>query len=305
MHYIFKNDNLNENLTYLINSIVDTCISEVERINTISENYRKTPHLIIIHKIKNLKIWKELGISLQYSSDNTFTRYSIDYWLERLVKNLVKTKKVTNTASEYVKLKKVNAQDSKIAYSLEDGTKLILDLKAIPEDNKYILMEYTKVVYNKNYDRNDIFREMLDVNLSDRYNFCLDFYLFFTYGAIIKEYGSKISDELEKMRKSNSKIFTYEQKQIIATNLNYINKIIMEDIRKANLNKNDEKTKSYIAELKRAYERFLDWYVFDKKPSYIDIKIDDNLNIYFNINIHYAFVFKSGNDCEDLPKLGD
>lgn len=305
MHYIFKNDNLNENLTYLINSIVDTCVSEVERINTISESYRKTPHLIIIHKIKNLKIWKELGISLQYSSDNNFTRYSIDYWLERLVKNLVKTKKVTNTASEYVKLKKVNDQDSKIAYSLEDGTKLILDLKAIPEDNKYILMEYTKVIYNKNYNRNDIFREMLDVNLSDRYNFCLDFYLFFTYGAIIKEYGSKISDELEKMRKSNSKIFTYEQKQIIATNLNYINKIIMEDIRKANLNKNDEKTKSYIDELKRAYERFLDWYVFDKKPSYIDIKIDDNLNIYFNINIHYAFVFKSGNECEDLPKIGD
>ncbi|MDY5646857.1 MAG: hypothetical protein SPF22_07640 [Candidatus Onthovivens sp.] len=305
MHYIFKNDNLNESLTYLINSIVDTCVSEVERINAISENYRKTPHLIIIHKIKNLKIWKELGISLQYSSDNNFTRYSIDYWLERLVKNLVKTKKVTNTASEYVKLKKVNDQDSKIAYSLEDGTRLILDLKSIPEDNKYILMEYTKVVYNKNYNRNDIFREMLDVNLSDHYNFCLDFYLFFTYGTIIKEYGSKISDELEKMRKSNSKIFTYEQKQIIATNLNYINKIIMEDIRKANLNKNDEKTKSYIAELKRAYERFLDWYVFDKKPSYIDIKIDDNLNIYFNINIYYAFVFKSGNECEDLPKLGD
>ena len=283
MKFAFTNENLKKNVEDLATNIFEFCKSEVEKINKLSESSRRDAKSIILHKIKNLPIWHELGISLHHTHDHVYDKYTVDWWLENLVTDLVVTKKVIKPVSEYIALKG-EYPDLIPSYEIEhDGAHLVIDLKNIPKDNKFILIEYTEVYFTYNKSIANILDDIDNIGVLDsNHNFCLLFYLMRNRGELIRTHARKVSDVLQVMGGINP--IQSEQIKCIKSNLFKLNGLLSADLMTKNdltIAYNDQKKyNSFIIDLGNAYFKIVDYYLFDMRPDNVKIVIVNGIEIH-------------------------
>ncbi len=283
MKSTFTKENLRKSVEDLVENIFEFCKSEVKRINKLSESSRRDAKSIILHRLKNQPIWHELGISLHYTHDHVYDKYSIDWWLENLINDLIEVRKVVRTVSEYIAFKG-EYPDLIPSYEIEhDGAHLVINLKDIPKDNKFILIEYSEVYFTYNKDTTTILREIDYIGiLEPHHNFCLLLYLMRNHAELIKTHASEISNVLQVMGGINP--IQREQINCINSNLSKLNEPLVAEVMKIlNVLKayNDQKKyNSIIIELGNAYFKIVDYYLFDMRPNTVKIVIVNGIEIH-------------------------